>query len=869
MPAEGRAETLGNGASRADVKALQVGSVVMVRQTFQGQFTGAKTLEEGCCGVVRKVDADGDNLVDFFSKGSNGASFAEWVFRKDLHMLAPACPHHTGTDQQHPHIASSEEEQDTLSSPAALAAVSASRGQQAYWDCPDPDSLHPQSPAMVRSTPGKYAADKSSSANPCAETAQSRPRAISKNLSADKAKSGSDAADRADCKRRTFRDLVHLQAKATKELETISSTCRVAAETMSEVCAEMRQMRQAAREPRQVAPAQLEQMLISERTPQAESQSFVADGSYQPMTTSKRWAQRREEFQKRRCMEELRHLFQQGGLDPDGRHSHAEVGAVITLPAVRTFFEYQFPMGARYPDEVFHLLELDGEGKASLAEFIEGCVELKDADSVRTQVSQLLSRKMSESMRAVSSSISQSCPEPSNLIRPLSSYDCTCLPEVEVSIRVNHLANVDTNMLRFEADFTIRLAWQDDQVPDDDVEAHELDWTDGFFNPSIVVEGLDHNPEEAVPLHAHPLFVRPASDEPKWCTKTCRFRGSLCMPEVDLRCFPFDYQLLPIKVTAQRISFGDVRNAVVRLKAPALQDSVGRHLWQEYNSREAKFRHNGSYCASTGPDSCMADCMVEFKIHGLYSFPVQSLIEPEGEAFQVTVVVKRPIFGHQLGESCVLIMLTLLSAVSFWDVASADLSSRMSITLTIILTLAAYTSSRPTAIEKCPYPTIQDRIELIAMCFAMVVAIQNVIAVVHCGGEDQESPSFMQAFYSIHEDGMCAESHWGLRYIDFCSLMVLGSAFVVALFYTAVKVKVMRDSLLKNKLKDAITVAVPERPGTRTATQEFTGAMGSYSQKECLWLQVQQVVDDMKSERLRANNFAKWKSLGQPRISPE
>jgi len=688
--------------------------------------------------------------------------------------------------------------------------------------------------------------------------------------------SNSDAIGRADAKRRTFRDLVHMQARSTKELQNIS-------ETMSAVCTEMRHMRQLASTPSQCAG-----LHDSQPSPSPPLAVSGLDSTFSKF----RWEQRRREFQKRRCTEELRHLFAECGLDLQDRITHLELGAVITKPALRTFFEQRLHVSSQFLEEVFYLLDLDNDHKASLAEFIEGCIELKDEDAVREGSPQScflrLALRMSESIETMSTSMERANPEPDTVIRPLEPYDHKSLPEVEVAIRVNHLSNVDTSVLRFEADFTIFLDWVDERIPDD-VEAHQLDWDNVFFNPHIVVEGMEEAPTEPSPCSDHPLFARPEirpganpdfvrkqsewltrdGRECKWCTKMYRYRGTLCMPEVDLRCFPFDFQMLPLKVRAQRLTLGDVKNAFVRLASPESHDgSVEalriRRLCRQYNSREAKFRHNGSYCASTPSDSCMADCMVEFRIYGLYSFPARSLLDAKGEAFQVTVVVQRPVLGHQLGEFAVLVLLTLLSAVSFWDTASPELSSRMSITLTIILTLAVYTSQRPAAIDKVPYATVQDHVELVAMYFVMFVAVLNVVAVVCCGGESEEAPSRMQAVFRYHQDELCSESVWGMRRIDFFGFVCFIGVVLVSTAVTFQGLRVLRHRTLKRKLKEGVELLElaggKEFPGAEVEDDLPTLTMPSnYLLDQKNWdfrikQKVQRVIMHMCQERHRAQH---------------
>lgn len=691
--------------------------------------------------------------------------------------------------------------------------------------------------------------------------------------------SSADAASRAECKRRTFRDLVHMQARATKELQNIS-------ETMSSVCNEMRHMRE-------TATAATSSSVGRSDFPQVSAPALADHCGLLPSASERRWAQRRHDFQKRRCIEDLRHIFVELGLDLHRRHTHAELGdCFIKAPKLCAFFEERLHVNVDFAEEVFQLLELDSDHRASLTEFIEGCVELKDEPSVRQHCKDVRSSRKWESMQSMSLSLARAHPVPGQQIRPLEPYDAKSLPLVEVAIRVNHLANVDTNMLKFEADFTIFLDWVDERIPDG-VDAHELDWESVFFNPSLVVEGIEDGPMEPTCCAVHPQFARPEKRaspafrqkqhewltrglrECKWCTKIYRFRGVLCMSEVDLRCFPFDFQMLPLKVRAQRITFGDVHNAFVRLASPESHDGATeelriRRLCRQYNSREAKFRHNGSYCASTPNDSCMADCMVEFRIYGLYSFPARSILDAKDEAYQVTVVVKRPVLGHQLGEFMVLILLVLLSAVSFWDYAP-ELSSRMSITLTIILTLAAYTSQRPAAIEKVPHATVQDWLELLAMYFVMGVGVLNVVAVVCCGGESTEAPAHMQDMYLEYQGGMCAASRWGMRRVDFFSFVAFVGAVLIAIIASMVLISRWRHWNLEKKLKEGVELlelagGTDHAPGAELEDDLPTLTSPSHStlQDQKNWdfrieQKMRRVLLHMRQERHRASNpSAAW-----------
>merc|ERR1712096_212729 len=81
---------------------------------------------------------------------------------------------------------------------------------------------------------------------------------------------------------------------------------------------------------------------------------------------------------------------------------------------------------------------------------------------------------------------------------------------------------------------------------------------------------------------------------------------------------------------------------------------------------------------------------------------------------------------------------------AFYDSAALELSSRMSISLTIMLTLAAYTTERPPAIEKAPYVTFHDRNEQVCMGIVIMISFENIFAVANCAGEHDDAPQFMK-----------------------------------------------------------------------------------------------------------------------------
>merc|ERR1719359_1114234 len=96
-----------------------------------------------------------------------------------------------------------------------------------------------------------------------------------------------------------------------------------------------------------------------------------------------------------------------------------------------------------------------------------------------------------------------------------------------------------------------------------------------------------------------------------------------------------------------------------------------------------------------------------------------------------------------------MIMTTLvfLSATSFWDTAAPDLSSRLSISLTIILTLAAYTSNRAGPIERTPALNFQENQDRcgVGFCFSRKIDCEFLIIFLILA-----AVCFLHQFYSVY-----------------------------------------------------------------------------------------------------------------------
>eukprot|EP00929_Paragymnodinium_shiwhaense_P110805 TRINITY_DN7805_c0_g1_i1.p1 TRINITY_DN7805_c0_g1~~TRINITY_DN7805_c0_g1_i1.p1 ORF type:complete len:795 (+),score=144.85 TRINITY_DN7805_c0_g1_i1:162-2387(+) len=380
--------------------------------------------------------------------------------------------------------------------------------------------------------------------------------------------------------------------------------------------------------------------------------------------------------------------------------------------------------------------------------------------------------------------------QPSRRLQPAKSgRSCgiTFTPDVEIALTIYSVCNVDTKQMTYEVDFLCHLDWCDPAA--EGMTPHDLlllDW-DEYFNPQVDIHNAKDSDCSWLP-GGDEIPRRPPGSEFVTGTqlrKTMRFRGTLALNAVNLRCFPFDVQVLPIRIKAARS-----RN-VALLTAALAGAEHGRHRPEgrvqlvdsgrmmhdrRYIAAPARLKAVGHYAATS-----VDEALLEFNLKRLAGgYPDMD----RSDVYEVHLHVERPIFGSYFWELMIMNVLVFLSATAFWDTAAPEISSRMSISLTVILTLAAYTSSRPAAIEKAPYVTFHDWVEQVCMFLVTGISIQNVVAVVTCGGQHPEAPAYMQELFQANEEGLCAVGWCYSRNVDCRGIVLLVVSWFLLLVYS-------------------------------------------------------------------------------------
>lgn len=213
-----------------------------------------------------------------------------------------------------------------------------------------------------------------------------------------------------------------------------------------------------------------------------------------------------------------------------------------------------------------------------------------------------------------------------------------------------------------------------------------------------------------------------------------------------------------------------------------------------YSAADLRLRGNGHFAVPT-----VGEALLEFDVCSISGWHPDA---ERGDVYEVTVVVERPLVASYICDILIMNLLVGLAASAFWDTAAPELSSRMSISLTIILTLAAYTSTRPAPIEKAPYVTFHDWCEQLCMFLVTGISVQNVVAVVTCGGQHEEAPAYMTDMFERHPE-QCSEGWCFSRKIDCQAILILIGSWACLNIYSIIWLVYMRHRTtrsLRNRL---------------------------------------------------------------------
>jgi len=183
------------------------------------------------------------------------------------------------------------------------------------------------------------------------------------------------------------------------------------------------------------------------------------------------------------------------------------------------------------------------------------------------------------------------------------------LPDVEVTIKVYSLSNLNAARQCFNADFAVMLDWVDPALR---YRVHYFDrelgnsqgpqyvipkfTEEAIFNPQILVDNALDNLEPMSGADSAPRIGGVLNKE-LHLKKTMRFRGTLSIPSNDLRMFPFDIQALRIELKSMRSSIAAQRGS----QSPSL---VGPSIRRMSERRESLDKGNAKKPSNLSDPAC-------------------------------------------------------------------------------------------------------------------------------------------------------------------------------------------------------------------------------------------------------------------------
>eukprot|EP00928_Gymnodinium_smaydae_P008522 TRINITY_DN13101_c0_g2_i1.p1 TRINITY_DN13101_c0_g2~~TRINITY_DN13101_c0_g2_i1.p1 ORF type:complete len:1186 (+),score=269.39 TRINITY_DN13101_c0_g2_i1:291-3848(+) len=399
-------------------------------------------------------------------------------------------------------------------------------------------------------------------------------------------------------------------------------------------------------------------------------------------------------------------------------------------------------------------------------------------------------------------------------------------PEVEVSVVINEVLRFDLHDLTFDADFTVFLDWKDEKLRRGDhyqynaehakfelvrTLQHCMDDDFHFFNPNVVIDNSSLDPDfsDKIPTVRDEVTNDDGVDVP-WLSKSFHFLGTLSCRHADAHYFPFDLQGLLIRIVCPDMagvtSLGQRRR--VTLSEPKLRPAL-----------RAKAKTMGSSYMSSIPSSevmchawkCGSDGSSTLDVGELQVMAMGGSYKPEKAHYDIYIVMRRRWYPRYVFDVFIQNLEVMIACSSIYVPFNTDtLANRLSISLTILLTVVSASGSRPPAVESVPYPTLHDTYAQLMVLCSIFITLGNVAVFQICWGTFRESGEVDRwdsalnmvvsdlGFKSIFGPEACEESSacFGGSVIDCALVYFTLGLLVLALVVCFVKAQMNRISTL-------------------------------------------------------------------------
>lgn len=359
------------------------------------------------------------------------------------------------------------------------------------------------------------------------------------------------------------------------------------------------------------------------------------------------------------------------------------------------------------------------------------------------------------------------------------------LPEVEVSLHLYGVSELDVKNKCFSAELAVVLNWMDPHLLRDahyteDYQTHSLKLFPAIepliFNPPIII---DNSKEELELLSGSDLLPRIHLEVPGglWMRRRLLYRGRFACTQESHKSFPVDGHALPVRIKAQ--PWGT--HGTAKLRHPKGWNGTSR------NSFDCGCSHDiQGHCFHLGD--------LDFFGFGVRSVRDVAALDgvgarrpdvADGSTYEVLLFVRRRVARH-LFTFFILSLMVLSGATSFLCTLSVDgLAGRLSINVTVLLSMVAFCTQRPFAIESVPYNTMYDSYAQFCTCMTALLTFANVATFLNCFEVTDQCDDCIR-----RDRRRCEQSWCGSMEID--CIFVLSSVGIMLFYNVYVALRSLR-----------------------------------------------------------------------------
>lgn len=302
------------------------------------------------------------------------------------------------------------------------------------------------------------------------------------------------------------------------------------------------------------------------------------------------------------------------------------------------------------------------------------------------------------------------------------------LPDVEVSFKVRSISDLDSKTGTFLADFLLELHWVDPGLERDthyteDYQSQTLQLFPAFeshiFNPEVVLENAV---ETLVPLpssESQPV-IQAEAIHGLWMRRRVHFKGLLACANISYANFPLDTHAISISVTLKKW-----QGLTPKVVSPVPEVKEVRNRSKDQKQED-------------WPGHAVAQDSIHLGDLNFVAWGVWSQHGPETEGqreedqYELIMVMRRS-FRRHFFTFFILSMAVLSGATSLFCPLSIDmLAGRLSINVTVLLSMVAFSVQRPSAIEAVPYNTIHDIFVQVCTLLTATLSLCNLATQLTC-----------------------------------------------------------------------------------------------------------------------------------------